>query len=126
MDIFGISKSISSNSFWDKCLKLVSYVLGTKTKLLIWPIFDLGLRSENFEFYKFQICSIQDNKCYLNVNNVYWLFINWYYEMCRFRWLGKLFDIASKLLTYYSFKAIKKCMIFILFIYFWSILGCNF
>ena len=27
-----------------------SYVLGTKTKLLIKPIFDLGLRSESIEF----------------------------------------------------------------------------
>ena len=49
MDIFGFSKSISYR-FWDKCLKLGSYVLGTKTKLLIEPIFDLGLRSENIEF----------------------------------------------------------------------------
>ena len=42
-------------SIWDKCLKLGSYVLGTKTKLLIEPIFDLGLRSENIEFLKFYI-----------------------------------------------------------------------
>ena len=31
-------------------MKLGSNVLGTKTKLLIEPIFDLGLRSENIEF----------------------------------------------------------------------------
>ena len=48
--IFGISKSISSYSFRDKCLKPGSYVLETKTKLLIEPISDLGLRSENIEF----------------------------------------------------------------------------
>ena len=35
MDIFGISKSIFSYIFWDKCMKLGSYVLGTKTKVLI-------------------------------------------------------------------------------------------
>ena len=63
MDIFGILKSISSYSFWDKCLKRGSYVLGTK--FFMEPIFDLGLRSENrrlkltknadLEFSKFDI-----------------------------------------------------------------------
>ena len=33
--------------FFDKCLKLDSYVLGTKTKLMIEPIFDSRLRSKN-------------------------------------------------------------------------------
>ena len=41
------------NSFWNKCLKLGSYVMGKKTQLLIEQIFDLGLRSENIEFWKF-------------------------------------------------------------------------
>ena len=49
MDIFGISKFISY-SFWDKCLKLGSYVQGAETEVFIEPIFDLGLRSENIEF----------------------------------------------------------------------------
>ena len=53
-DIFGISKSIFSYSFWGKWLKLGSVVLGAKTKLLTEPIFDLGLRSENIEFLKFK------------------------------------------------------------------------
>ena len=35
MDIFGISKSIYSYIFWDKCMKPGSYVLGSKTELLI-------------------------------------------------------------------------------------------
>ena len=52
MDIFGISKSIFSYIFWDKCLKLGSYVLGTKTKLSSDQNFDLGLKSENIEFWK--------------------------------------------------------------------------
>ena len=56
MEFFEISKSTSSYSFWDKCLKRGSCVLGTKTKFLIEPILDLGLRSENIEFWKFQIC----------------------------------------------------------------------
>ena len=49
MDIFVISKSIYSYIFWDKCLKLESYVLVTKTKL--WRI--LGYR----QFSKFNITS---------------------------------------------------------------------
>ena len=53
MDIFGISKSIFY-SFWDKRLKLESYVLGGKTKLLTELIFDLGLVSENIEFWNFK------------------------------------------------------------------------
>ena len=53
MDIFGISKFIFYYSFWDKYLKLGSYVLGAKTKLLIEPIFDLSRRSENIEILKF-------------------------------------------------------------------------
>ena len=52
MYIFGISKSIFSYIFWDKCMKLESYVLGTKTKILIEPIFDLGLRFGNIEILK--------------------------------------------------------------------------
>ena len=44
--------------FWDKCLKLGSYVLGTNTKLLIEPIFDYFKASEvkisNFENFKVQ------------------------------------------------------------------------
>ena len=40
-----------SYSFWDKYLKLGSYVLGTKTKQFIELIFDFGLKSENIEFW---------------------------------------------------------------------------
>ena len=54
MDIFGISKSIFSYIFWDKCLKLRSYVLGTKTKLSRDPNVDLGLSSVNIEFLNCQ------------------------------------------------------------------------
>ena len=53
-------KSIFSYIFWDKCLKLGSYVLGTKTKLSSDQNFDLGLsdlglRSENIEFWKLPV-----------------------------------------------------------------------
>ena len=47
-------KSIFSYIFWDQCLKLESYVLGTK-KLSSDQHIDLGLRSENIEFWKFPV-----------------------------------------------------------------------
>ena len=51
-DSLKISFKISSYIFWDKPLKLYSYFLGTKTKFLSGQIFDLGLRSDNIEFWK--------------------------------------------------------------------------
>ena len=48
-----INLNWNSCSFWYRDLKLGSYLLGTITKLLI---VDLGPRSGNFEFWKFQIC----------------------------------------------------------------------
>ena len=45
-------KSIFSYIFWDKCLKFGRYVLGTKKKLSGDQNFDLGLKSENIEFWK--------------------------------------------------------------------------
>ena len=49
---------------------LESYVLGTKTKLLIEPIFDLGLRSENIEFQKLPVAQnpskMGTGKCFPN------------------------------------------------------------
>ena len=60
MDIFGISKSIFTYIFWDKCMKIGSYVLGTKTKLLIEPNFDLGLRSGNIEFLNLMFSNFDD------------------------------------------------------------------
>ena len=59
-----ILKSLFSYIFWDKCFKLGSYVLGTKTKLNEWMNnilissdrnFNLGLRSENVEFWKLPV-----------------------------------------------------------------------
>ena len=47
-----INFKIFSYSFWDRHLKLGSCVVGTKTKVLIKLIFDLGLRidkNRNFE-----------------------------------------------------------------------------
>ena len=47
-------KSIFSYSFWDKCLKLGGYVLGTK--FLIEPIFEVKYRILNFassQFWRF-------------------------------------------------------------------------
>ena len=49
MDIFGISKSISSHSFRDKRPKPGSYAPGTKTKGPTEPIPDPGIKSENIE-----------------------------------------------------------------------------
>ena len=52
-----LNLSIFSYIFKNKCLRLGSYnVLGTKTKLLIELIFDLGLRSENIKFLKCPPC----------------------------------------------------------------------
>ena len=45
-------KSIFSYNFWGRPLKLRSYVLGTKTKILSEPIFDLGLTSKYIKFWK--------------------------------------------------------------------------
>ena len=59
MDIFEISKSIFY-IFWDKCMQLGSHVLGTKTELLIEPIFDLGLRSGNIEFWNLVLFIFDD------------------------------------------------------------------
>ena len=42
----------SSYSFWGNPLKQGSYLLGIKTKTLTCQIFDLGLRSENIQFWK--------------------------------------------------------------------------
>ena len=57
------------NSFWGTLLKVGNYVLGTKTKLLVEPIFDLtfiilGIRNKIIEFGKFHIC-ILFNSCIL-------------------------------------------------------------
>ena len=41
-------------------MKIGSYVLGTKTKLLIEPNFDLGLRSGNIEFLNLMFSNFDD------------------------------------------------------------------
>ena len=62
-------KNLSSPTVLDtegsRNLKLNSYVLETKTKLLIQPIFDLCLRSENIEFWKTACnrCSSPNTPC---------------------------------------------------------------
>ena len=49
-------KFIFSYIFWDNCLKLRSYVLGTKTKLLRGQNFDLGLKKSKVTILNFESC----------------------------------------------------------------------
>ena len=87
MDIFGISKFIFSYSFWDKCLKLGTYVPGAKTKLLIEPIFYLGLRREKCRILKFEIWNFWQSE----------YFQNWIFSLLRYT--SKIGSIKSFVLA---------------------------